>query len=164
MERVDTLKLWIQRKCSYQEPVSSRRRRKPGKAYEISEGEVGGLPGLEFRTTVFVELYPVHCPDCGIKIEKVLQLPSNAPFSKRFEGAIGEACESPAERQVARRFATGGSMVIRVSSWANAEDRNHPQCMLRPPKAQLVAAAALRDAVLGGRTGSAFPAAGPAPL
>jgi len=29
-----------------------------------------------------------------VKREKVLQLPSKAPFSKRFEEAVGEACES----------------------------------------------------------------------
>jgi transposase len=31
-------------------------------------------------------------------------LPSKAPFSKRFEDAVGQACESAAARQVARRF------------------------------------------------------------
>jgi hypothetical protein len=51
----------------------------------------------------------VHCPDCGIKIEKVLQFPSRAPFSKRFEDAI---------RQVARRFGMAASMMtfIRTTS------------------------------------------------
>jgi len=33
---------------------------------------------MEFRTTVVVEIYRVCCPDCGIKIEKVPQLPSKA--------------------------------------------------------------------------------------
>jgi hypothetical protein len=37
------------------------------------------------RTTVVIEVYRVCCPGCGIKIEKVPQLPSKAPFSKRFE-------------------------------------------------------------------------------
>jgi hypothetical protein len=32
------------------------------------------------------------------------QLPSKAPFSKRFEEIVGEACESAAASQVARRF------------------------------------------------------------
>src|SRR5665811_2199317 len=32
------------------------------------------------------------------------QLPSKAPFSKRFEEIVGEACESAAVNQVARRF------------------------------------------------------------
>ena len=57
-----------------------------------------------FKTTVVVEVYRVSCPDCGVKVEKVPQLPSKAPFSKRFEDAVGQACESAAARQVARRF------------------------------------------------------------
>jgi len=53
----------------------------------------------------------VKCPNCGVKIEKVPQLPSKAPFSKRFEDAVGEACESAAARQVARRFRLAPSTV-----------------------------------------------------
>ena len=37
-------------------------------------------------------------------MEKIEQLPSKAPFSKRFEEIIGQACESAAASQVARRF------------------------------------------------------------
>jgi transposase len=66
---------------------------------------------MEFRTTVVIEVYRVWCPDCGIKTEKVPQLPSKAPFSKRFEDAVGEACESAAARQVARRFGMPASTV-----------------------------------------------------
>jgi transposase len=66
---------------------------------------------MEFRTTVFLEVYRVCCPDCGIKIEKVPQLPSKAPFSKRFEEAVGQACESASARQVARRFDLPASTV-----------------------------------------------------
>jgi hypothetical protein len=55
---------------------------------------VRDLPCFEYRTTVVVELYRVRCADCGIKGEKVPQLPSKAPFSKRFEDAVGLACES----------------------------------------------------------------------
>jgi transposase len=66
---------------------------------------------MEFRTTVVVEVYRVCCPDCGIKIEKVPQLPSKAPFSKRFEDAVGQACESAAARQVALRFGLAASTV-----------------------------------------------------
>jgi transposase len=66
---------------------------------------------MEFRTTVVVEVYRVCCPDCGIKMEKVPQLPSKAPFSKRFEDAVGQACESAAARQVALRFDLPASTV-----------------------------------------------------
>ena len=88
-----------------------RMRAKTGEAHEVSEREVRDLPCMEFRTTVVVEVYRVCCPDCGIKIEKVPQLPSKAPFSKRFEDAVGQACESAAARQVARRFGLAASTV-----------------------------------------------------
>ena len=58
-----------------------------------------------------VELYRVRCPDCGVKTEKVPQLPSKAPFSKRFEEAVGLACESAAVRRVARQFGLVSSTV-----------------------------------------------------
>jgi transposase len=41
----------------------------------------------------------------------VAQLPSKAPFSKRFEDAVGQACESAAARQVALRFELASSTV-----------------------------------------------------
>jgi transposase len=46
-----------------------------------------------------------------VKVEKVPLLPSKAPFSKRFEDAVGQACESAAARQVARRFGLAESTV-----------------------------------------------------
>jgi hypothetical protein len=46
----------------------------------------------------------VCCLDCGIRIEKVRQLPGKAPFRKRFEHAVGQACESATARSVARQF------------------------------------------------------------
>src|SRR5450631_4845329 len=38
-------------------------------------------------------------------MERVEQLPSKAPFAKRFEEAVGQACEAAAARQVARQVA-----------------------------------------------------------
>ncbi len=69
------------------------------------------LPWGEYRTTVVIEVYRVCCPQCGVKVEKVPQLPSKAPFSKRFEDAVGLACESAAVRQVARQFRLAASTV-----------------------------------------------------
>jgi transposase len=37
-------------------------------------------------------------------VERIEHLPSKAPFSRRFEEIVGEACESAAASQVARRF------------------------------------------------------------
>jgi transposase len=73
-------------------------------AHDCRERVVRDLPWSEFRTAVYIEVYRVKCPDCGVKVEKVPLLPSKAPFSKRFEDAVGQACESASARQVARRF------------------------------------------------------------
>ncbi|MBV9180491.1 MAG: transposase family protein [Acidobacteria bacterium] len=48
-----------------------------------------------------------------MKTEKVPQLPSKAPFSKRFEEPVGLACESAAVRRVARQFGLSPSTVQR---------------------------------------------------
>jgi transposase len=110
-ERAKTLKLWIRRKRGNKKLICSGCGRKLDEAHEASDREVRDLPCMEFRTTVVVEVYRVCCPDCGIKIEKVPQLPSKAPFSKRFEDAVGQACESAAARQVAWRFGLAASTV-----------------------------------------------------
>jgi transposase len=78
---------------------------------EINEREVRDLSCFEYRTTIVVELYRLRCLDCGIKAENVEQLPSKAPFSKRFEDAVGEACESAAARRVAKQFDVAATTV-----------------------------------------------------
>jgi transposase len=110
-ERAKTLKLWVRRKRGNRKLVCSGCGRKLDEAHEVSERQVRDLPCMEFRTTVVVEVYRVCCPDCGIKMEKVPQLPSKAPFSKRFEDAVGQACEGAAARQVALRFDLPSSTV-----------------------------------------------------
>jgi len=106
-----TLKLWVRRKRGNRKLVCSGCGRKFTDAYDSYEREVRDLPWSEYRTTVVVELYRVRCPDCGVKTEKVPQLPSKAPFSKRFEDAVGLACESAAVRRVARQFGLVSSTV-----------------------------------------------------
>jgi hypothetical protein len=64
-----------------------------------------------------------------VKTEKVPQLPSKAPFSKRFEEAVGLACESAAVRRVARQFGLASSTVRAIdvrylSRWS--EGRRKP--------------------------------------
>src|ERR1700682_2211930 len=105
------LKPGVRLKRGNQRLVCSSCGRKLSDAYDTYEREVRDLPCFEFRTTVVVELYRVRCPDCGVKTEKVPQLPSKAPFSKRFEEAVGLACESAAVRRVARQFGLYGSTV-----------------------------------------------------
>src|SRR5215469_10963114 len=48
--------------------------------------------------------------ELGIRVERVPQ-PSKAPFSKRFEDAVGQACESASVRQVARQSRLAASTV-----------------------------------------------------
>src|SRR5215469_1176737 len=68
------------------------------------EREVRDLPWGEYQVTVVIEVYRVDCPKCGVKAEKLEQLPSKAPFSKRLEDAVGQACESAPVLRVARQF------------------------------------------------------------
>jgi hypothetical protein len=68
------------------------------------EREVRDLPRFEYLTNVVVELYLVRGPDCGVNAEKVPLLPSEGPFSKRFEDAVGQGCESAAASQVAKQL------------------------------------------------------------
>jgi len=110
-ESAKTLKLWVRRKRGNRKLVCSGCGRKLNEVYDTYEREVRDLPCFEFRTTVVIELYRVRCPDCGVKTEKVPQLPSKAPFSKRFEEAVGLACGSAAVRRVARQFGLSPSTV-----------------------------------------------------
>jgi transposase len=110
-EGAKTLKLWVRRKRGNRKLVCSGCGRKLSEVYDTYEREVRDLPCFEFRTTVAIELYRVRCPDCGVKTEKVPQLPSKAPFSKRFEEAVGLACESAPVRRVARQFGLSPSTV-----------------------------------------------------
>jgi transposase len=77
----------------------------------VYERQVRDLPCFEFQTAVVVELYRIRCPDCGVKAERSEQVPSKAPYSKRFEDAVGQACEGAAARQVARRMRLAESTV-----------------------------------------------------
>lgn len=113
-EKAKTLKLWIRRKRGNRKIECSGCGRKFTEVAEVRERAVRDLPWGEFQTTVFIEIYRVKCPQCGVKREKVLQLPTKAPFSKRLEDAVGLACESAAARQVARQFFLSASTVRRI--------------------------------------------------
>lgn len=110
-EKAKTLKLWVRRKRGNRRLICSGCGRRISEPADVSEREVRDLPWSGFRTTVVIELYRVRCPECGLKIEKVDQLPSKAPFSKRFEEAVGQACESASARRVAKQFGLAESTV-----------------------------------------------------
>ena len=110
-EKNKILELWVRRKRGNRKLECSGCGRKFREAYDARERAVRDLPWSSFTTTVHIEVYRVKCPNCGVKIEKVPLLPSKAPFSQRFEDAVGQACESAAARQVARRFGLAESTV-----------------------------------------------------
>ena len=103
-EKKKKLKLWVRRKSGNEKLVCGGCGQRVQDVREIYEREVRDLPWGEYSVTVVIELYRVNCPRCGVKAEKVEQLPSKAPFSKRFEEAVGQACESAPVRRVARQF------------------------------------------------------------
>ncbi len=110
-EKAKALRLSVRRKRGNRRWLCSGCGRRVNEIHEVYEREVRDLPCFEYRTTVVVELCRIRCPDCGVKAKRVVQLPSKAPFSKRFEEVIGQACESAPVRQVARRFRLAASTV-----------------------------------------------------
>lgn len=106
-----TLRLWVRRKRGNRVLICSGCQGRAKETAEIREREVRDLPWRKYQTFVIVEYYRVRCPDCGVKVEVVAQLPSKAPFSKDFEDAVGLACESAAAMQVARQFGLPASTV-----------------------------------------------------
>jgi transposase len=110
-EKNKTLDLWVRRKRGNRKLECSGCGRKFTGFYDSNERQVRDLPWSEFRTTVHIEVYRVKCPICGLKVEKVPLLPSKAPFSKRFEDAVGQACENASARRVAQQFGLPESTV-----------------------------------------------------
>ena len=110
-ERARTLRLWVRRKRGNRILRRPRCGRRVQDIHDVYEREVRDLPCFEFQTAVIIELYRIRCPDCGVKAERVQLLPGKAPYSKRFEDAVGQACESAAARQVARRVGLAESTV-----------------------------------------------------
>ena len=124
-----TLKLWVRRKRGNKVLICSGCGGRCSKIEEIRQREVRDLPWRKYETIVVVECYRVRCPKCGLKVERVPQLPSKAPFSKDFEDAVGLACESAAARQVARQFKLAAGTVRAIDQrylerWAKS--RNKP--------------------------------------
>jgi transposase len=110
-ERTKTVKLWVRRKRGNRVLRCPSCGRRVQTIHEVYEREVRELPCFEFKTGVIIELHRIRCSDCGVKAERVGLLPSKAPYSKRFEDAIGQACESAAARQVARHVGLAESTV-----------------------------------------------------
>ena len=72
-EQAKTLRLWVRRKGGNLKLVCSGCGQRVHEIHEVYEREVRDLPCFQFRTTVVIELYRVHCPNCGIKTERVVE-------------------------------------------------------------------------------------------
>ena len=122
------LKLWVRRKktelklicsgCGQHVPAS--------RIQEICQREVRDLPCFEYSTAIVVETYRMKCPRCGFRAEKVAQLPSKAPFSKRFEEAVGQACESASARRFGMAESTVRAIDLRCLERWEAKRRRPP--------------------------------------
>jgi transposase len=124
-EPAKRLTLWVRRKRGNKQLVCSGCGRLVSTIVQTYEREVRDLPWSVYKTTVVVELYRVLCPDCGVKAEKVPLLPSKAPFSERFEDAVGQACESAAASRVAKQFDLSATTVRAIDQrylarWAHS--------------------------------------------
>ena len=86
-----TLRLWVRRKGGNRKLICSGCGRAVADVHDSYEREVRDLPWRKYQTTVIVELYRVCCPQCGVRVERMPQLPSKAPFSKDFgrRGGVG---------------------------------------------------------------------------
>jgi transposase len=122
------LKLWVRRKKTGLKLICSRcgRHVTASLIHEVCEREVRDLPRFEYATTVAVETYRVKCLRCGIRAEKVAQLPSKAPYSRRFEEAVGQACESAAARRMGLAESTVRAIDLRyLERWAAKRRLTH---------------------------------------
>jgi transposase len=127
-EATKRLKLWVRRKRGNRKLICSGCGEKFEEYHDVTEREVRDLPWGEYRTTVVIEVYRVRCPHCGVRVEKVPQLPGKAPFSQRFEEAVGQACENAPVRRVARQFGLAASTVRAIDlrylqRWAQGRRR-----------------------------------------
>lgn len=111
-EKKKTLKLWVEKKPSRQRQyICSGCGQKLEQCYDRREREVRDLPWSVYLVTVVITVCRVNCPQCGVKNEKIEQIPGKSPFSMRFEEEVGLACEQTPVRQIARRLGLGESTV-----------------------------------------------------
>lgn len=110
-EKAEMLRLWVWHKRGNRQIKCSGCALKFTEICDLGERAVRDLPWGEFLTTVFIEIYRMNCPECGVKREKVLKLPTKVPSCKRFENAAGLACDSDAALHVARQRGLPASTV-----------------------------------------------------
>lgn len=127
-EEKRSLRLWVRRKRDNKVLICSNCGGRGKRIEETREREIRDLPWRKYQTWLIVEYYRVNCPKCGLRTERVDQMPGKAPFTKDFEDEVGMACESAAARQVARRFRLAASTVRAIDQrylerWVKARKR-----------------------------------------
>ena len=110
-ETAKRLKLWVRKKPVHRGFECSGCGRRVHTVIGTWEREVADLDCFEYRTTVVLDVNRLNCGACGPKVEKIEQVPSKAPYTKRFEDKVGQCCESAAARRVARQFGLAESTV-----------------------------------------------------
>ncbi|WP_080507680.1 helix-turn-helix domain-containing protein [Bryobacter aggregatus] len=110
-EEKRALRLWVRRKRDNKILICGNCGGRAGRVEEVRERELRHLPCMKYQTWLMVEYYRVNCTKCGLRTERVDQMPGKAPFTKDFEDEVGLACESAAVRQVARCFGLAASTV-----------------------------------------------------
>ena len=88
-EGAKTLKLWVRRKPGHRGWECSGCGRRLHEVQDVREREIRDLPWSVYRATVVVEVHRVRCPECGVRVEKIEQLPSKAPFSTVTSAGLG---------------------------------------------------------------------------
>jgi len=75
-------KLWVRRKPVHRgfECRGCGRRLHP--VHDVREREIRDLPWSVYGATVIVEVHRLRCPECGVLVEKIEQLPSKAPVQQ----------------------------------------------------------------------------------
>lgn len=110
-ETAKRLKLWVRKKPVHRGFECSGCGGRVHAVIATWEREVADLDCFEYRSTVVLDVNRLDCPECGAKVERIEQVPSKAPYTKRFEDKVGQACESAAARRVARQFGLPQSTV-----------------------------------------------------
>ena len=110
-EAKPTLRVWVRHKRGNKILICGNCEGRAGRVDEVREREIRDLPWRNYQTWLIVEYYRVKRPKCGLRTERIDQMPGKAPFSKDFEDEVGLACESAPARQVSRRLQLAASKV-----------------------------------------------------
>jgi transposase len=75
-EEKKTLKLWVRRKPFRRGFECSGCGRRRHEVHDVRDREIRDLPWSVYRATVVVEVHRLRCPECGVRVEKIEQLPT----------------------------------------------------------------------------------------